>query len=437
MSTDRVITRREFVKRFRAAAIATGLVSSSGDAGSYARIPDANERVTLGLIGCGGRGQDVMRHFIQQGAVVGAVCDPDESRMHQAKKEAGDHAQLVKDFRRLLERQEIDAVIIATPDHWHALPTILACQAGKDVYVEKPLAYTVSEGRAMVEAARRTGRIVQIGTQQRSGEHYQRAVAMVQRGDLGKISRARIWNVWNNTFGEGGGRWGAIGNPADCDPPAGVDYDLWLGPAPKRPFNPNRFHWNYVYFWDYAGGMITGWGVHHVDIVHWALGQDSPVAVAAAGGKYVLTDARETPDTLDAFFDYRGFTLQASFYHANGRSIEGGDYGVAFYGTKGTMLLTREGFEVWPEGDQVQPLRSDGSHMDGPFQHDFLECVKSRRKPLADVETGHKSTIPVLLANIAYKTGRKLKWDASNERFIGDEDADRYLQREYRKPWHL
>ena len=151
----------------------------------------------------------------------------------------------------------------------------------------------------------------------------------------------------------------------------------------------------------------------------------------------MLTDARETPDTLDALFDYRGFTLQASFYHSNARPIEGRDYGVAFYGTKGTMVLTREGFEVWPEGDQAQPLRSDGSPMDGPFQRDFLECVKSRRQPLADVETGHKSTIPVLLANIAYKTGRKLKWEASKERFVGDEDADQYLRREYRKPWHL
>jgi predicted dehydrogenase len=437
MKPDQALSRRDFVRRLRAAAVATGLMSPGLNAANYGQVTGANDRIHLGLIGCGGRGQDVLRHFLGLGVTVTAVCDPDEKRMGEAQQLAGGNVDKIRDFRKLLERKEIDAVIVATPDHWHALPTILACEAGKDVYVEKPLAYTVSEGRAMVKAAQRTGRIVQIGTQQRSGEHYHRAVQLIQRGDLGKVSRARIWNVWNNTLGEGGGRWGSIGNPPDSDPPAGVDYDLWLGPAPKRPFNPNRFHWNYVYFWDYAGGMMTGWGVHHVDVVHWALGQDAPLMVSAAGGKFVLKDARETPDTLDAFIEYPGFTLQASFYHTNARPIEGRDYGVVFYGTQGTMLLTREGFEVWPEGEQAQAIRSEGSPIDGPFQRQFLECMRSRRKPFADVETGHRSTIPVLLANIAYKTLRKLKWDSDNERFIGDEEASQYLQREYRKPWHL
>jgi predicted dehydrogenase len=437
MNPDQALSRRDFVKRLRAAAVATGLAAPGLNAASYGEVTGANDRIVLGLIGCGGRGQDVMRHFLELGGTVAAVCDPDERRMEEAQQLVGGNADKIQDFRKLLERKEIDAVIVATPDHWHALPTVLACEAGKDVYVEKPLAYSVSEGRAMVKAAQRTGRIVQIGTQQRGGEHYHRAVQMIQKGELGKISRARIWNVWNSTLGESGGRWGSIGNPPDSEPPAGVDYDLWLGPAPKRPFNPNRFHWNYVYFWDYAGGMMTGWGVHHVDVVHWALGQDAPLAVSADGGKFVLKDARETPDTLDALFEYPGFTLQASFYHANARPIEGRDYGIAFYGTQATMVLTREGFEVWPEGDQTQAIQSGGSPLDGPFQRQFLECMRSRRKPLADVETGQRSTIPVLVANIAYKTGRKLKWDSDSERFIGDEEANQYLKREYRKPWHL
>src|SRR5262245_24573803 len=308
------MTRRRFLKR---ASAGTVLAGTSFDAASYARISGASERFVLGLIGCGGRGQDLMEYFAKQGAEFSVVCDPDESRMQQARAVTQGNAETVKDFRKLLEFKEIDAVVVATPDHWHALPTILACDAGKDVYVEKPLAYSVREGRAMVEAAQHTRRIVQIGTQQRAGEHYRRAIEFVRQGGLGKITRARVWNVWNNTLGSGGGRWGEIGNPPDSEPPPGVDYDLWLGPAPKRPFNPNRFHWNYVYYWDYAGGMITGWGVHHIDIVHWALGQDAPLAVGASGGKFVLTDSRETPDTLDAFFDYPGFTLQASFYHAN------------------------------------------------------------------------------------------------------------------------
>ncbi len=378
-----------------------------------------------------------MRQFLDLGVSFKAVCDPDESRRLEAQQLAGKQAQAIRDFRQLLDDKNIEAVIVATPDHWHALPTVLACDAGKDVYVEKPLAYSVAEGRAMVNAARRTSRIVQIGTQQRSGEHYRRAVQMVRQGALGQVSRARIWNVWNTTLDRQGGRWGSIGNPPDSNPPPGVDYDLWLGPAPKRPFNPNRFHWNYVYFWDYAGGMMTGWGVHHTDVVHWALGQDAPLSVSAAGGKYVLTDARETPDTLDAFLEYPGFTLQASFYHANARLIEGRDYGVALYGTQATMVLTREGFEIWPEHNPGEVIRSSGSAQDGPFQQEFLDCIRSRRRPAADVETGHKSTIPVLLANIAYRVGRKLKWDSKKEEFIDDKEASQYLSREYRQPWHL
>lgn len=428
------VTRRKFLQN---ASAATALVGTPFDAASYARISGANDRFFLGLIGCGGRGQDLMKHFVKQRAVFSRVCDPDESRMQQARTITEGGAETARDFRKVLESKEIDGVVVATPDHWHALPAILACDAGKDVYVEKPLAYSVAEGRAMVEAARRTGRIVQIGAQQRAGEHYRRAVELIQQGSLGKITRARVWNVWNNTLGSGGGRWGEIGNPPDSDPPPGVDYDLWLGPAPKRSFNPNRFHWNSVYYWDYAGGMITGWGVHHIDIVHWALGQDAPLAVAASGGKYVLTDSRETPDTLDAFFDYPGFTLQASFHHVNAHPIEGRDYGVAFYGTNGTMLLTREGYEIWPEGDKGQALKGEGSTQDGPFQKEFIENCKNRRKPFADVGTGHRSSVPVLLANIAYKTGRKLKWDANQEHFADDAQADTFLKREYRKPWHL
>ncbi|MEW5977862.1 MAG: Gfo/Idh/MocA family oxidoreductase [Acidobacteriota bacterium] len=431
------LSRRDLVKGLGATTVAASLSRVGWSAASYSRVAGANDRIGLGLIGCGGRGQDVMREFLKLGVAVPAVCDPDESRMKQAAKLAGDRTEKVKDFRRLLERKDIDCVQVATPDHWHALPTVLACDAGKDVYVEKPLAYSVAEGRAMVAAAQRTHRIVQIGTQQRSGEHYHRAVALIQSGHLGKVSRVRVWNVWNCTLGEKGGRWASIGNPPDGDPPPGVDYNLWLGPAPRRPFNPNRFHWNYIYFWDYAGGMMTGWGVHHVDVVHWAMGQDAPLSVSAVGGKFVMDDARETPDTLDAFFEYPGFTLQASFYHANARPIEGRDYGVAFYGTQGTMLLTREGFEIWPEGDPTQAIRSEGSPQDGPFQQEFIECMRSRRKPFADVETGHRSTIPVLLANIAYRTRRRLQWDFERESFVDDEAANRYLRREYRKPWHL
>ncbi len=424
------LTRRAFMAGTAATVAAT--------AASRRRVAGANDRLRMALVGCGGQGQNGLVQFIEQGAEFVALCDPDEARMRQAREKAGRGARMERDFRRVLDRSDVDAVLVATPDHWHALPTVMACAAGKDVYVEKPLAYSVAEGRAIVNAAARTGRIVQIGTQQRAGEHYKEAVARIQAGELGKVSRARVWNVWNGARGDvSGGRWGTIGNPPDSTPPEGVDYDLWLGPAPKRPFNPNRFHWNYIYFWDYAGGMMTGWGVHHVDVVHWALGRDRPRTVASSGGNYVLTDARETPDTLDSLLEYDGFTLQASMYHGNARPIEGSDYGVAFYGTEGTMLLKREGFTIWGEDGAAPAVERPGSRMDGLYHADFIRCCKDRGKPMADAATGHASTVPVLLANIAHRTGRKLTWDGNAERFVNDPGADAYLSREYRAPWTL
>jgi len=327
--------------------------------------------------------------------------------------------------------------LIATPDHWHALPFIHAVQAGKDVYMEKPTAYTVAESRAMIEAAKKTKCIVQIGTQQKSGEHYRKAVEQIQKGDLGTISHVRFWNVFNHTKQTGGtARTGAIGSPPDCDPPAGVDYDWWLGPAPQRAFNPNRFHWNYAYFWDYSGGMMSGWGVHHVDIIHWAMGEDAPQSVTATGGTFAVKDNRETPDTLDALFRYKNFTLHGSIYHGCERLIEGRVFGIAFHGTKGTLVIDRGGYEIWPEGAK-EPNKFGGSSQDNAHAQNFLDAVKSRKKPFADLETGHKSSIPCLLANIAFRTGRKLEWDAANEKFVNDPAADKYLSREYRKPWAL
>jgi predicted dehydrogenase len=438
MKVPASVSRRHFLSASSASIIAGAAAPGLWNAASRAQVAGANERFRVALIGCGGQGLGNLQHFQEQSAEIVAVCDPDEGRMRQAREASGGKADMQRDFRNVLDRSDIDAVVVATPDHWHALPTVMACAAGKDVYVEKPLAYSVAEGRAIVAAADRTGRIVQIGTQQRGGAHYQEAVALIQEGALGTVSRARVWNVWNGTRAEaGGGRWGIIGNPPDGAAPAGVDYDLWLGPAPARAFNPNRFHWNYVYFWDYAGGMMTGWGVHHVDIVHWALGKDTPKTVASSGGTYVLDDARETPDTLDTLFEYEGFTLQASMYHGNARPIEGSDYGVAFYGTEGTMLLKREGYKIWREDPGFPEVVVQGTDMDGPFRADFIRCCKERRQPMADAATGQASTIPVLLANIAFRTGRKLRWDGAAERFQDDPEADAFLSREYRSPWSL
>jgi len=433
---DRRLTRREFIGHAGATAVAVG--GLAGMRGPARAVP-RNDTIILGVIGCGGRGQSLINGFMRlPGCEVGAVCDVDELRCGEAQAIAGESARGYADFRELLEQDDLDAVVVATPDHWHAIMAVLACQTGLDVYVEKPLTHNIREGRAMVEAARRHDRVVCVGTQQRSGAHYAQAAEYVQSGALGAISRCEVWNVWNQS-GEGprAERGRGIGNPPDDEPPPGVDYDLWLGPAPKRPFNPNRFHWGYVYFWDYAGGMMTNWGVHHLDVVHWLTGIDTPLSAISCGGKHVMVDARDTPDTLDTLFEYPGFTVQARVYHANAQPIRGRSYGIAIYGTDGTLTIDRSGFEVRPEGSRIEPVHVDGSVLDGPHQRDFLDCLRTRRKPFADVETGHRSTIPCHLANISYRVGRKVIWNAEAETIGGDREADHLLGREYRAPWKL
>lgn len=390
----------------------------------------ANDRVVLGFIGTGGRGQHLMRVALSNPDVqIAAVCDVMESRLSQAVQITGGTATPYKDFRRLLERKDLDAVFVTTPDHWHCIMTIAACEAGKDVYVEKPLGHNIAEGRAAVNAAKRFNRIVQHGTQQLSGQHYAEARELIRSGALGKITHVRIWNVWNESPD-------GIGNPPDSEPPPDIDYDMWLGPAPKRPFNPNRCYApGYWFQWDYSGGHMLAWAIHHIDTVHWVLGVTAPRMVVSTGGKYALKDNRTTPDTQDALLDYGEFIVQASIYHANARPIEGSWYGIAFYGTNGTMRLLREGFEVYPEGDRTRPVGRGGSPQDEPHVRNFLDCVKSRKQPNAPVEWGHLSTNAMHLANVALRTGRAVHWDAKGEKVIGDEGANRYLCRTYRKPW--
>jgi len=422
------ITRRQFLKKAGATAAAAAVVGPmflpQGAIG-------ANDRIVMGIIGCGGMGSADLQYFRANPEVeFAAVCDVDHNRLEEAVDKAGGKATPYSDFRKLLERKDIDAVIVATPDHWHALPTILACETGKDVYVEKPLATSIGEGRAMVNAARRYGRVVQTGTQQRSGAHFQRAVELVRSGHIGKVTLCRAWNV-DNELPDG------IGNPPDCSPPPELDYDMWLGPAPERPYNPNRSHYHFRFFWDYAGGKITDWGTHLIDILHWGMGVDAPLAVSASGGKYVIPDNRETPDTMEAVFDCPGFTLVYSYRGANGYPMDGHDYGMQFHGTKGTLFIDRSGFKVTPDEDQCEAISSGGSPQNEPNVRNFLDCVKSRARPTCDVEITHRSTTASHLGNIALLTGRKIHWDRDNERIINDEDANRLLCKPYRAPWHL
>jgi predicted dehydrogenase len=375
---------------------------------------------------------------------VAAVCDVYAPNLAKGA-EAAPGAKRLTDFRRVLDMRDVDAVIIATPDHWHAAQTIMACAAGKDVYVEKPISVAVAEGRAMVAAAHRYRRVVQVGTQQRSGRHFREAAELVRAGAVGKVSMVRTWNFGNETPD-------GIGNPPDGPPPADLDWDMWLGPAPRRPFNPNRFgvspdRWStFRWFWDYAGGMMTDWGVHWLDIVQWATGADAPTSVTATGGKLVIRDNRETPDTLLATFEYPGFVCTYENRVANAAPLDGKTGGITFHGTEGTLFVDRQGFEIFPEkrgSGQNQVPRMAGRKVANSNQHhedhlrNFVDCVKSRATPVCDIETGHRSTTTALLGNIAYRTRRRIVWDAKAEQIVGDREAARHLTRDYRGPWKL
>ncbi|HEX7069406.1 MAG TPA: Gfo/Idh/MocA family oxidoreductase [Rhodothermales bacterium] len=432
--------RRSFLKSAAAAAAGT-LVAAPAVA--YGRILGANERVNLGIIGMGRQARGLMRNFNRESdARVVAIAEVFEPNVTWAKREDPNLA-VYTDLRHLVYRQDIDAVIVATPDHWHAAATIMAVNAGKDVYVEKPTAVVVRESRAMVEAARRNDRIVQVGTQQRSQRHFQDAVEFIRGGGLGTVSFVRTWN-YGNAFPDG------FGNAPDTEPPPNLVWDLWLGPAPNVPYNQNRFGvflnqdleyqtWGtWRYFFDYGGGMMTDWGVHLLDIVHWAMDVRAPETVAAVGGKFHIRDNRDTPDTLTATYRYPGFVVHYENRQLNGMGLEGHGYGIMFHGTAGTMFIDRGGYAVTPDnGSGIEPITN--SNNDAPISHQrhFLDAIRSRNLPNSDIEIGHRSTTAAMLGNVAYLTGRTIHWDGENERVLDDPEADALLDRRYREPWDL
>jgi predicted dehydrogenase len=440
--------RRQFIKRAAHAAAGVSACSLSAT-----NVLGANERVNVALIGCGARGMFVARLMRQVPNVdFVAVCDVYERNAGRARDWAGAGCQSYSDFRRVLDRKDVHAVIVATPDHWHAIPTVLACRAGKDVYVEKPLAHNIREGRAMVEAARRHRRIVQSGTQHRSAPHYREVERIIRAGELGRVHFVRVWN-YTNIFP------GGIGKTANSNPPEGLDWDFYIGPAPLVPFNRGRFLGTFRWFWDYAGGFITDWGTHRFDSVHQVMGADTPLSVSAVGSRYALTDGTDTPDVMQVNYEYPGFVLSYESCRLNGQGVGGrtagrryyrarGDHdrphGEAFYGTNGTLFSDRIGFEIYPElepGAKPRPRmkRREQAAQDTTDLHvrNFIDCVRSRRTPAADVEIGHRSTLVAHLGNIAYRTGHKLRWDAAKEQIVGDVAASRLLGRQGRKPWDL
>lgn len=449
MASDR-ITRRGFVGSMGAAA---GTAAMMGANATAART-SANDKIRLALIGAGSRGNQLLGPFMDLPEFdFVAIADVDDRHAAETAEKVetklGHKPKTARDYREMLESKDVDAVVIATPDHWHAIPAIHACQAGKDVYVEKPVGCTVAEGQAMIKAARKHERVMAVGTQQRSSENFQKAVEAVRSGRLGKVFWIQTWNFENiSPVG--------MGRPADAEPPSHVDYDRWLGPAPKRPFNPNRFHLLFRWFFDYAGGMMSDWGVHLNDIALWALDAKGPQAVSTAGGIFTTDDNRDTPDTLQVVYDFPGCTLTYSMRKGNGLKFNGHDYGILFCGTDGSLMLDRRGFEISPDkvilpyglkmaqGDRpLREIKLEASKFeakdDGTPHHirNFLDCLRSRARPTTDIEIAHRSTNTTHLGNIAYKLGRKLQWDPEVERFKNDPEADALLTRVYRKGYEL
>jgi predicted dehydrogenase len=447
------IDRRAFMHR---AAGASAVVSMSMAGPLTRKALGANDRVRVGVIGTGRQGISNMRAFQKHGAEVVAVCDVYATNLAQGKAQAqgfqeGGEVATHTDFRKVLDDKTIDLVINATPDHWHALPVVMACQAGKDVFVEKPVAVSVEEGKAMLAAARKYQRVVQVGLWQRSNVHFQQAAQIVRQGLLGKVTFVRTWN-YSNSFPDG------IGNPPDSEPPAGLDWDTWLGPAPKVPFNANRFgvgkdRWStFRNFWDYSNGMLGDWAVHLVDIVQWALETPGPQVITAAGQKHAVKDNADTPDTLQATFEYPEFVCTYENRQANANSMFGKGYGIEFHGTEATMFLNRSGFEVFPEtrkekddqGNEKEVARAASMRMDevddGLLNHagNMLECLKSRKRPASDIEDGLHSSATCLLGVVALRTKERIEFDPVKlELRNGSPAARKLFGREYRAPWKL
>lgn len=445
------MNRRTFGKTGAFAGLATAL--------SAGRVLGANDRVRVGFIGLGNRGDQVLDAFLRhQDAEVVAVCDLYQPYLDFASRKIGTNPEQFKDYRRLLEQKSIQAVVIATPDHWHALQTIHACDAGKDVYVEKPLSLCVAEGRKMVDAARRNDRITQVGLQRRSSPFVREAAELVRGGGIGHVTVARAFHI-QNEWPKG------IGNPPNEDPPADFDWDAWLGPARKVPYNKNRAFYRFRWFYDYSGGQLTNFGVHYLDVIHWALGQSSPLGVTAMGGKFVVPDNREVPDTLEVLWTYPGNTLVTfSQYNASSPAATARGAEIEFRGTKGTLYLYGNGYEVVPEQvtpnefavrtpidrkqergwrlgakPMIEPRKLTGAKADTTADHarNFLDGVKSRQTCHCDIETGHRDTTAALIGNVALKTKAYLEWDGRAERFTNHAEANKYLSYAYRSPYRL
>jgi len=421
MSARMTLDRRQFLKT-AATTLAIPMILPRSVFG-------ANEKVITGHIGVKNQGTSNLKSFSKL-TERAAICDVDTDVLAKAVKlveSAGSKTpETFHDYRKLLDRKDIDAVVVVTPDHWHALMTINACHAGKDVYCEKPLSLTISEGRKMVEAARKYDRVVQTGSQQRSDARFRRACELVRSGKIGKLETVLV--------GIPGVNWDGPPVP-DSDPPAVLDYNFWLGAAPKKPYNAKHVHYNFRFYWDYSGGQMTNFGAHHLDIAQWALGMDDSGPISTEG------TAKFHPE------HWYEVTMACRVTHtyANGVKVIVGQGekdipgGCTFIGSEGTIAVDRSKITSKPDDIAKGELSASDVHLyeSSNHQQNFLDCVKSRKRPICDVEIGHRSATVCHLGNIAVRLGRKINWDPSAEKFVGDAEANGMLSRPYRSPWTI
>lgn len=418
--------RRNFLKTTTLGVATASAVSALAVRSASA----ATQRVRIGLIGSGGRGTGVIREFAQlKGIQVAYVCDPDEGRAANAVRALSNQPTAVSDPRIVCDDKSVDAVIVATPDHWHAPAAILAVEAGKHVYVEKPCSHNVREGRLLVEAARRQKRKVQHGTQSRSHDIIMQAVNMLREGVIGDVLTAKAWNVQ---------RRGEIGKAKPSDPPSGFDYDMWIGPAPMVPFQSNRHHYTWHWWYNFGTGDMGNDGVHELDIARWGLGVEThPSRVAAVGGKFAFDDDQEFPDTQYVCFDYDGdvgqrrqLVFEMRLWSRYG--LEGVDNGNAFYGTDGWMLVSKRGIlKVFDERNRPKPIATERPSPTNHFQN-FIDAVRGDDELRAEIEVGHLSATLCHLGNIAARLDRGFEFDPKREQVVGDDEANKLISRQYR-----
>ncbi|MFT4093001.1 MAG: Gfo/Idh/MocA family oxidoreductase [Niabella sp.] len=427
--------RRAFIKK--TAILGAGSLLSADLLAAIKKNISANDSIGLGVVGCKGQGWSNLNALLKVPEVrCVALCDIDENILNQRKAELDKlniKPKIYGDYRRLLADKDVDIVVVATPDHWHCLIMSDACAAGKDVFCEKPVANSIYEAQLMNKVVQRYNRVVQVAQWQRSQQHFKDAIAFVHSGKLGKVASTKAWMYRGGT------------NPLPVVPnapvPAGVNYNMWLGPALKRPFNKNRFHYEFRWFWDYAGGLMTDWGVHLIDMVLMGMKAGIPKSVMATGGKYVFPDdARETPDIQTALYDFGDFQMSWEHNMATGVGLYDMQHGIAFIGENGTLLLNRGGWEVKPEKNKMEAVAWTKVADNGLEKHaaNFIDVVKSRKKEALNCpfEAGAKVAIVSHFGNIAVRTGEKIYWDETKNKFNIDK-ASQLVKPVYHNGWKL